>query len=122
MLSLLLASAVLAANPGHEAAIGDKEVAIDFAPGAIREYYKAKGDRLFVRSRTNQWYRIQLNEGCLARFYGDIHFMEVDSGIDKRLEANDSVRIENRRVCLVDSVRTSVAPPQVDSNSPLTTD
>lgn len=125
--SLLISALSIAVPTGHDqldlAGIGTKEVAIDYAvPGTLRDFQRGHGDVVFVRARTEQWYRIQLNDGCLNNYYGDIRLLIPDAGVDRRLDQNDLVTIDARRTCHVESVRTSEPPPQVDSKSIVTLD
>lgn len=115
LLSLLTADPL----PG----IADTETSIAYAtPGGVQEVHRGHGDVVFVRDRRNKWYRLALNEGCLDKFSGAINVFGVDAGIDRRLDANDRVIFNTNRSCLVDSIRRSEAPPQVDSKSIVTLD
>ena len=125
MIASLIGASLLAAGPAAPQqalpGISDEETVIHFAaPAGLRDFHFGKGDVLFVRDRRNDWFRVQLNKGCLknARLFRAIG---IDAGGDTRLEANDRLYIGGRS-CLIDSLRASEAPPQVDSKSIVTLD
>lgn len=115
LLSLLVADPL----PG----IADTETSIPFAtPGGVKEVHRGNGDVVFIRDRTNKWYRLALNDGCLDNYSGSVNFLAIDAGMDRKLEANDRVHLDANRSCLVNSIRRSEAPPQVNSSSIVTLD
>lgn len=116
-------AAPLAASPAvtHLPGVSDRETTIAY--GEVQQVERGHGDVLFVRDRTNQWYRLGLNQGCLR---GPIQFDRVvfdhvspTSGIDRFT----MVRLpRDLRSCAIQSIRASAPPPQVDSRSPVTLD
>lgn len=118
----LLTAPVAAAPVANLAGVSDEETVI--RSSQLREFHRGKGDVVFVRDRTNAWYRMQLNEGCLEG-PGRFRSMTVDSGaVSDRIDKFSTVTFYDgmRRTCMIDSIRRSVAPPQVDSTSPITLD
>jgi hypothetical protein len=118
----LAVAAPLAASPTLPG-VSDEESDINFLP--LTKFEQGNGDVLFVRDSSNRWFRVVLNQGCL-RGAGPIQRMEVSlaPGI-ARLQRNASLTLDDLGVprnCLVSSIRRSVAPPQVDSKSPITLD
>lgn len=121
-LSLTLIGAPLAATPSvpHLAGVSDEETTISH--GAIRQFERGHGDVLFVRDQSDRWYRLQLNHGCLK---GPVRVDQVvfDNGTSDRIDRFTKVRIpKDLRSCSIDSIRSSLPPPQVDSKSPVTLD
>ena len=112
-------------TPGWAQAIpgvSDEETTIAYAgEDGIREYHFGGGDSLYVRDRRGDWYRVGLNEGCLSGMGGlNGETMIFRVGSDQRLDTFSRVYFEQaRRNCGVRSIRRSVAPPQVDSQSPI---
>jgi len=119
--SVLLTAPVSAADGPTLAGVSDQETRI--RSGEIREFHRGKGDVMFVRDRENKWYRVALNEGCLGNDWaGDkvaFRARDVSGEINKLTEVRF---IEQGRNCNIDSIRRSVAPPQVDSKSPIKLD
>ena len=118
----LLAAPALSAPTPQLAGVSDEETVIRSSD--IREFHRGKGDVVFVRDRTNAWYRLQLNEGCLEG-PGRFHSMTVESdAATGRIDKFSTVSFHDgmHRTCMIDSIRRSVAPPQVDSKSPITLD
>ncbi|ANU08472.1 hypothetical protein [Paraurantiacibacter namhicola] len=104
----------LAAIPG----VDDRETVI--TSGIVEEYHRGAGDSLYVRDRENKWYRVGLNEGCLkGGFVGNRIVFERDPGVGRIDTFSRVILTESGRSCNVTSIRRSVAPPQVDSSSPL---
>jgi hypothetical protein len=119
--SIALAAPLAAADAPSLAGVSDQET--DIRSGQIEEFHRGNGDVVFVRDRENKWYRVALNAGCLGSDWAgeNIAFRARDlSGEINRLT---EVRFpEQGRGCNIDSIRRSVAPPQVDSKSPITLD
>jgi hypothetical protein len=123
-LGTALIAAPLAANPAVTPlpGVADQETTIPY--GAVQQVERGHGDVLFVRDRTNQWYRLGLNRGCLRNTTVQLDQVIFDhrsptTGIDR------FTTIELPRdltSCAIDSIRRSAAPPQVDSHSPVTLD
>jgi hypothetical protein len=101
--------------------VADKETSIP--SGSISEYHRGNGDVIFVRHQTDRWYRVQLNEGCLSTLARSDQLMFDRSSpgdrIDRFTRVHQPVMGTN---CTITSIRRSVAPPQVDSKSPITLD
>ncbi len=115
--SLFLAAPVIAAPL---AGVADEETTI------VRPVVQAlpgHGDVIFVRDASERWYRVQLNRGCgdrLDRFFSVSFDTDRATGVVdlfSRVHFSD-----DNRVCGVASIRRSVPPPQVDSQSPVTLD
>lgn len=103
------------------AGVADEETVI--SSGVIEEFHRGHGDVLFVRDRTNRWFRLQLNEGCLKPplIVQQVTFSNDTPG--QRIDRFTRVTLpESGRVCAIESIRRSAAPPQVDSKSPVTLD
>lgn len=119
--SVLLAAPVAAAEVPKLAGVSDQETRI--RSGEIREFHRGNGDVMFVRDRENKWYRVALNKGCLSSGWSseNIAFRPRDNSGE--INQLTEVRfLEHGRNCNIDSIRRSVAPPQVDSKSPITLD
>ena len=109
------------AAPAHLAGISDEETTIP--AGGITQYHVGKGDVMFVRDRVNQWYRLQLNEGCLSNPLGSDSVSFGQDGASGRIDKFTQVRfLRDGRLCGITSIRRSVPPPQADSKSPVTLD
>jgi hypothetical protein len=123
-LAAAIIAAPLAANPAvaHLAGVSDTETTIPY--GAVQQVERGHGDVLFVRDRTNQWYRLGLNHGCLRGVTVQLDQVVVDhkaptTGIDRFTV----VRLpRNLASCAIVSIRASAPPPQVDSHSRVTLD
>ena len=117
-IALVPAAVAAASLPG----VSDEETTI--RSGAIREMHAGKGDVLFVRDRENKWYRMALNEGCIADLGSVPNATFISRDISGEIDLLATVVIENggQRRCAINSIRRSVAPPQVDSKSPVTLD
>lgn len=112
------------ASPGSAQSIpgvSDEETSIAFAgDGGIRETHVGSGDSLYVRDRRGDWYRVGLNEGCLSGIAPRHDTIRFRIGPDDRLDRFSQVHFaQSLRTCSVASIRRSVAPPQVDSQSPI---
>ena len=116
-----LAVPASAAGPLGLAGVSDEETSIP--PGGITRLQYGKGDVLFVSDRADRWYRVQLNEGCMRNlFENDTVVFEQDDATG-RIDTFSAVRfVRDGRSCQVASVRSSAAPPQIDSHSPVTLD
>ena len=125
VLLALVAPLAATAAPQHLAGVSDEETRIP--SGGITQYERGNGDVLFVRDRLNRWYRLGLNEGCLSnspRIYS-LTFGYSD-GI-ARVDRFSKVLIKDSSgalvfSCGIDSIRRSEAPPQINSESPVTLD
>jgi len=123
-LALLAAAAPLAAAEGVAslAGVSDEETVIH--SGRIEQFQRGKGDVVFLRDRENKWYRVALNAGCL-KGASEIQTMAFQTdGVSGRIDRMTKVNLYDggRRLCLIDSIRRSEAPPQVDSKSRVTLD
>lgn len=116
----MVAAPIAAAGAQSLAGVSDKETKIH---SNLIDFQRGKGDVLFVRDRENKWYRVQTNKGCLAgHSIGrslTVKFRSVGGNINTKSELYfDEYGIN----CRIESIRSSVAPPQVDSKSPITLD
>ena len=86
--------------------------------GDIRQSVRGHGDVLFVKDRTNHWYRLQLNHGCMG-LTTDVNRLVLDHhGASQEIDRFTTVRIpEEVRTCAITSIRESEAPPQMNSRS-----
>jgi hypothetical protein len=126
-LAVLALAAPLAAADAHQhlAGVSDEETSIP--SGGIQQYHAGRGDVLFVLDRAGRWYRLGLNDGCLSTTprIQSLSFDQANGS--QRIDRFTKVRIKQdagalQNVCLIDSIRRSEAPPQVDSKSPVTLD
>jgi hypothetical protein len=102
--------------------VADEETTIS---SAVEDFRRGHGDVLFVRDRTQRWYRLQLNDGCLKPPLLTRNIEFQNRGFASRVTRFTSVRLREAsgswsRTCSIESIRRSVAPPQVNSNSPVT--
>lgn len=111
----------LAAQPQSLPGVSDQETTI--RSGRIVDFERGHGDVLFVRDRLNKWYRLELNRNCIAGH--DVGRRAAFEPRDISGHINKLTRVvftEHGISCNIDSIRSSVAPPQVDSQSPITLD
>ena len=121
----LAASPLQAAVPAALPGVSEQETTIP--AGGISRYHRGKGDVLFVLDRAGRWYRLGLNEGCLS---ASPRIETVAFGYSNGIQRVDHftrVLIAESRGgpkinCRIESIRRSEAPPQVDSDSPVTLD
>ena len=126
-LSVALATAPLGVALAGENLAGVADAETHFISGGIEEFHSGAGDVLFVRDRTSRWYRLQLNEGCLQPNFRARQIEFDNRGMSSRIDRFTQVRLLDSgrywgRNCRIESIRRSVAPPQVDSKSPITLD
>ena len=113
----LLASPYMQHLPG----VSDRETVIPY--GDVRQSVRGHGDVLFVRDRDNQWYRLQLNAGCSVNVTDANTLIFNHHGASQQIDRFTTVVVpEERRICGIESIRGSLAPPQVNSRSPVTLD
>ena len=79
---------------------------------------------MFVRDRENKWFRVAFNAGCLKGTSDPRSMSFSTQDASGRIDQLTRVTVYGAmtRTCLIDSIRRSVAPPQVDSKSPITLD
>ena len=117
----LLAVPIAAADTPPLAGVADQETRI--RSGEIQEFHRGNGDVIFVRDRENKWYRVALNAGCLGNDWAGENIVFRARDVSGEINKLTEVRFpEQARGCNIDSIRRSVAPPQVDSKSPITLD
>lgn len=123
LVALALALPAAASEPATSLpGVSDEETSIP--GGGVGQILQGHGDVIFVRDRTNHWYRVALNNGCLRGL------VKVDSAQFEtatpmgRIETADTVRILKSvpRNCRIESIRASAPPPQIDSDSVVTLD
>lgn len=122
LLSAPVAAPLMATDGPSLAGVSDDETEI--RSGQIREFHRGHGDVFFMRDRENKWYRVQLNPGCLKGI-GDPRAISVNArDVSGRVNKLSQVVVYDGMTahCNIDSIRRSVAPPQVDSKSPITLD
>lgn len=111
-----LTAAPVVSLPG----VSDRETNI---LGSVAQYVMGKGDVMFVRDQFNRWYRVALTPGCLSAIWSqDVVQFEGDRAIGMIDTFSHVHFLRNGRTCGVDSIRRSLAPPQVNSRSPVTLD
>jgi hypothetical protein len=116
----LIATPLLAKAPvKHLPGVSDKETSIPY--GNIRQSVKGHGDVFYVKDRANQWYRLQVNDGC-ARGVSDANGLAFrHHGSSGQVDRFTTVMIGGeRRNCSIVSIRSSKVPQQVDSKSVVT--
>lgn len=119
--SIFAAAPLAAADAPRLAGVSDEETRI--RSGMIREFHRGNGDVIFVRDRENKWFRVALNDGCLGNDWAGENIAFRPRDLSGEINKLTEVRfIEQGRRCNIDSIRRSVAPPQVDSKSPITLD
>jgi hypothetical protein len=122
-LSSAIVTAPLLASPmmQHLAGVSDRETTIPY--GDIQQSVRGHRDVFFVRDRDNQWYRLQFNAGC-AGFATDANTLIFrHHGPGAQIDRFTTVVIpEEARSCAIESIRESLAPPQINSQSPVTLD
>jgi hypothetical protein len=101
--------------------VSDRETVIPYRD--IQQSVRGHGDVFFVRDRNNQWYRLQFNPGC-AGLTTDADALIFDHhGASQQIDRFTTVDIPREaRSCAIESIRESLAPPQVNSRSPVTLD
>jgi hypothetical protein len=122
-LGTALVAAPLLASPcvQHLPGISDRETVIPY--GDIRQSVLGHRDVLFVRDRDNRWYRLQLNPGCTGLTTDATTLIFNHHGTSQQIDRFTTIRIpEEVRSCAIESIRESLAPPQIDSRSPVTLD
>lgn len=116
-----LAAAPLIASPPVKSlpGVSDKQTTIPY--GEIRQSVRGHGDVFFVRDRANQWYRIQLNEGCARGTSAATGFVFRHHGPGRQIDRFTTVAIGGEmRTCTIQSIRKSQPPQQIDPKSPVT--
>ena len=128
MKTLILAGAVLIAAPvvakapvKHLEGVSDKETTIPYRD--VKQSVRGHGDVFYARDRSNDWYRIQLNQGC-ARGTSDTNGLVFrHHGSSNQIDRFTTVIISGEgRSCAITSIRASKVPKAVDSKSPVTMD
>ena len=123
VLGLAVAAAPLAAKAPITPlrGVSDRETTIPY--GDIQQTERGHGDVLFVRDRTDRWYRLQLNHGCLR---GPVDLDRVlfrHHGVGGQIDRFTTVELpRDLRSCAIVSIRGSAPPPQVDRHSRVTLD
>jgi hypothetical protein len=74
-----------------------------------------------VKDRDNHWYRLQFNAGCVGSATDANTLVFNHHGSSQGIDRFTTVLIpEERRSCSIQSIRESLAPPQMNSRSPVT--
>jgi hypothetical protein len=120
--SALIAAPLPASPPvQHLAGVSDRETVIPY--GDVRQSVRGHGDILFVRDRNNRWYRLKLNAGCSVNVTDVNTLIFNHHGASQQIDRFTTIVIpEEIRTCGIESIRESLAPPQIDSRSPVTLD
>ena len=91
--------------------------------GQLITFARGKGDVVFVQHRTLRWYRVQLNEGCLANgFVGNRIAFDADNATGRIDRFTRVILPQRGQTCVIDSIRRSATPPQYDNDSVVTLD
>jgi hypothetical protein len=113
----LLASPVLQPLPG----VSNRETIIPY--GDVNQSVLGRGDVLFVKDRSNRWYRLQLNRGCLGLTTDANSLVFNHHGSSQEIDRFTTIRVpEEVRTCAIESIRASLPPQKIDSRSPVTGD
>jgi len=118
-----LVAAPLLASPmmQHLAGVSDRETTIPY--GDVQQSVRGHGDVFFVKDRDNQWYRLQFNTGCAGAATDANTLVFRRHGAGPQIDRFTTVVIpEETRSCAIQSIRESLAPPQVNSRSPVSLD
>jgi hypothetical protein len=120
--AIVFALPLAAAAASPLAGVSDEETHI--GSGEIREFHRGNGDVMFMRDRENKWFRVAFNAGCLKGTSDPRSMSFSTQDASGRIDQLTRVTVYGAmtRTCLIDSNRQSVAPPQVDSKSPITLD
>jgi hypothetical protein len=119
--SALLAAPLLASPyvQNHLAGVSDRETVIPY--GEVQQSVRGHGDVFFVKDRNNQWYRLQFNAGCAGPTTDANTLVFQHHGAGQQIDRFTTVNIpEEARSCAIESIRESLAPPQINSRSPVT--
>lgn len=118
----VIAAPLSAAHPVTRlAGVSDRETTIPY--GQVQQTERGHGDVLFVRDRVNQWYRLQLNHGCLRGAVQLDLIVYRNRGSSAQIDRFTQVAIpRDLRTCNIGSIRRSAPPPQVDRHSVVTLD
>jgi len=116
-------TAAMADTTAPLAGVSDHETSFQSTRGTP-EYFLGHGDVIFVRAQTDRWYRLVLNEGCTRGLTRQAATISFDADASGRVDRSSRVLFsgDSGRTCLIDSIRRSEAPPQVDSKSVVTLD
>jgi len=113
----LLASPSVPQLPG----VSDRETIIPY--GYVDQSLLGHGDVLFVKDRTNQWYRLQLNAGCMGTTTDVNRLVFNHHGANQEIDRFTTIAVpEEVRTCGIESIRASLPPQKIDSRSPVTGD
>ena len=117
----LLPGALAAAAPATLPGVADEETRIP--SGEILDYHAGKGDVIFVRHRTDRWYRVALNEGCMDTGLSTDRLVFDSNVSGGQIDRFTRVyRPATGVSCSIKSIRRSAPPPLVDSDSPVPLD
>jgi hypothetical protein len=123
VLSVALIAGPLVASPVPKGlpGVSDKEAVIPYAD--IRQSVRGHGDVFFVRDRANQWYRVQVNQGCAQGVSSAEGLVIRRHGPGSSIDRFATVAVPGAaRSCAIRSIRKSEPPPQIDSKSKVTLD
>jgi len=119
--ALLLLCATPAMADGPLPGVADEETEIP--AGGIRDYQRGNGDVLFLRHVSDRWYRVQVTDGCLNTLRSTDTLVFGSNAPGQRIDRFTRVTQPAYNVsCRIESIRSSAAPPQIDSDSPVTLD
>ena len=120
---LLSACATAQAAPEMVAIPGVENQETVIRSGVVEEYHRGQGDAMYVRDRENKWYRLGLNDGCIRDgFLGESAVFQTNDPSGRIDYLSKIYFSDSGRYCTINSIRRSVAPPQVDSDSPIPVD
>ena len=113
-LAFLLIAAMLPVTAGAQARRLGVETTIPFASGGgLRDWQRGgrESDVLWVRDRTEQWYRVRLTGPC--RFEQSLDTLSYTTGPGGTFDRFSTLRVasEPYQTCGVDSIVASLPPP-----------
>ena len=118
-----LIAAPLLASPymQHLPGVSDRETVIPY--GDVSQSVLGQRDVLFVKDRSNHWYRLQLNTGCRG-WATDVNRLVFNHhGASQEIDRFTTIAVpEEVRTCAIESIRASLPPQKIDSRSPVTGD
>jgi hypothetical protein len=118
-----LIAAPLLASPymQHLPGVSDRETVIPY--GYVSQSVLGHRDVLFVKDRSNRWYRLQLNAGSRG-WTTDVNRLVFNHhGANQEIDLYTTIAVqEDLRTCAIESIRASLPPQKIDSRSPVTGD
>ena len=112
----LAACAPVAAQQSAQPVAAGQETEIP--SGGVKAYFRGPGDVIFVQHRSDRWYRVQLNDGCLRTGLASASIAFRGQTPGSRIDRFTTVlRPDAGVTCSIKSIQRSPPPPQIDSDS-----